>query len=345
VRTFDELIGRTDLLATETAVEHWKARGIDLTGLLASPELPEGAPRHRVEAPPEVLSDALDWELVEEAGLVVAGEQDRIAIEKPVRNVNRCVGGILSSEIARKRGAEGLPEDAIEVTFRGSAGQSFGGWLASGVSFTLFGDANDYTGKGLSGGVLAVRPPETVTFAAEENQLVGNTVLYGATSGRAFFRGLAGERFAVRNSGARAVVEGVGDHGCEYMTGGVVVVLGRTGRNFAAGMSGGLAFVLDEDGTLRSRCNPTMLDQLEPLLDSDAIELHDLISEHVRRTGSTVGRRVLDDFEALRVKFVKVFPTDYKRVLEQWAAEEQARNSQPVSTSGEGFVGTEGSDG
>ncbi|MCW2967834.1 MAG: gltB [Solirubrobacteraceae bacterium] len=344
-RTFDELIGRTDLLGVETAVEHWKARGVDLTSLLASPELPEGTPLHRIEAPPGVLADALDWELLEEARLVIDGEQDRVAIEKAVRNVNRCVGGILSSEIARTRGAEGLPEDAIEVTFRGSAGQSFGGWLAAGVSFTLFGDANDYTGKGLSGGVLAVRPHEGVTFAAEENQLIGNTVLYGATSGRAFFRGLAGERFAVRNSGARAVIEGVGDHGCEYMTGGVVVVLGRTGRNFAAGMSGGLAFVLDEDDSFRSRCNPAMLDQLEELDEADRIELRDLVSEHVRRTASTVGQRVLDDFDALVAKFVKVFPSDYKRVLEQWAREEEDRDHTPVSTGGEGFTEGEESDG
>jgi glutamate synthase domain-containing protein 2/glutamate synthase domain-containing protein 1/glutamate synthase domain-containing protein 3 len=341
IASFDELIGRTDLLETETAVEHWKARGIDLSQLLARPELPEGTPLHRVEAPPGVLDDALDWELVAEARHVIDGEADRIAIEKPVRNVNRCVGGILSSHIAAKRGAEGLREDAIEVTFRGSAGQSFGGWLAAGVSFTLFGDANDYTGKGLSGGVIAVRPPETVTFLAEENQLIGNTVLYGATSGRAFFRGLAGERFAVRNSGARAVIEGVGDHGCEYMTGGVVAVLGRTGRNFAAGMSGGLAFVLDEDGDFRSRVNPTMLDQLEELDEADAIELRDLVSEHVRRTASTVGQRVLDDFEALLPSFVKVFPADYKRVLEQWAREEEERSHASVSTGGEGFVAGE----
>ncbi|MFL5846696.1 MAG: glutamate synthase-related protein, partial [Solirubrobacteraceae bacterium] len=338
IAKFDDLIGRTELLDVDQAVGHWKARGIDLSQLLAQPELPEGSPLHRVEAPPGVLDDALDWELVEEARHVIDGEADRVAIEKQVRNVNRCVGGILSSTIAAKRGAEGLREDSIEITLHGSAGQSFGGWLASGVSMTLWGDANDYTGKGLSGGVLTVRPPEGVTFAAEENQLIGNTVLYGATSGRAFFRGLAGERFAVRNSGARAVIEGVGDHGCEYMTGGVVVVLGKTGRNFAAGMSGGLAFVLDEDDAFRSRVNPTMLDQLEPLDEADLIELRDLVSEHVRRTGSTVGQRVLDDFATVSQKFVKVFPADYKRVLEQWAREEEERNAAPVSTGGEGFV-------
>ncbi len=337
-RTLDELIGRTDLLDADEAVGHWKARGIDLTALLAQPDLPDDAPRRRVEAPPGVLDDALDWQLVEEARHVIDGEADRVSIVKDVRNVNRCVGGILSSEIARVRGAEGLREDSIEVTLRGSAGQSFGGWLAPGVSFLLHGDANDYTGKGLSGGVLAVRPPDGVTFAAEDNQLIGNTVLYGATSGRAFFRGLAGERFAVRNSGARAVIEGVGDHGCEYMTGGIVVVLGPTGRNFAAGMSGGLAFVLDEDGTFRSRCNPTMLDQLEELDEADLIELRDLVSEHVRRTQSPVGQRVLDDFDALAKRFVKVFPTDYKRVLAQFAEEERMRDQDAVSTGGEGFV-------
>ncbi len=340
MRSLDELIGRTDLLETDGAVEHFKARGIDLSAILAQPTgLPDDAPRRRIEPPPPVLDDALDWTLVDQARHVIDGEADRVAVEHDIRNVNRCVGGILSSEIARVRGAEGVSEDSVEVTFRGSAGQSFGGWLAPGVSFTLLGDANDYTGKGLSGGVLAVRPPLEARFAAEDNQLVGNTVLYGATSGRAFFRGLAGERFAVRNSGARAVVEGVGDHGCEYMTGGVAVILGRTGRNFAAGMSGGLAFVLDEDESFRTRCNPTMLDQLEPLDDTDRMELHSLVSEHVRRTGSAVGQRVLDDFDTLIGRFVKVFPTDYKRVLAQGAAEEQARSSEAISTGGEGFVG------
>ena len=205
------------------------------------------------------------------------------AIELPIRNVNRCVGGILSSHIARAHGAVGLAEGSIEVEFEGSAGQSFGGWLAPGVTFTLRGDANDYTGKGLSGGVLAVRPREGMAseFVAEENVIVGNTLLYGATGGRAFFRGLAGERFAVRNSGASAVVEGVGDHGCEYMTGGRVVVLGATGRNFAAGMSGGIAYVLDEDGGFARRCNMGMVG-FEAPSPEDAAELRALISEHGR---------------------------------------------------------------
>jgi glutamate synthase domain-containing protein 3 len=193
------------------------------------------------------------------------------------------------------------------------------------VSFTLHGDANDYTGKGLSGGTLAVRPPEGVTFAAEDNVIVGNTVLYGATSGKAFFRGLAGERFAVRNSGASAVIEGVGDHGCEYMTGGRVVVLGDTGRNFAAGMSGGIAYVLDEHDRLRARINPTMLDQLEELDDDDAAECRALVEEHLARTGSPVAQRLLDDWDAARSRLVKVFPTDYKRVLSEIAAATSAQ--------------------
>jgi glutamate synthase (NADPH/NADH) large chain/glutamate synthase (ferredoxin) len=245
--------------------------------------------------------------------------------------VHRCVGGILSSHIAAKHGLEGLPEDTIRVDFHGTAGQSFGGWLAHGVTFTLHGDANDYTGKGLSGGTLVVRTPSSATYTAEENVAIGNVVLYGATGGKAFFRGLAGERFCVRNSGASAVVEGVGDHGCEYMTGGRAVILGPTGRNFAAGMSGGLAYVLDEDGTFRARVNPSMLDQLEEMTESDAIEVHELVTEHFHRTGSPVAERVLSSWASLRSKFVKVFPADYKRVLAELETEEQrAHTVDPV---------------
>lgn len=322
VCTLDELIGRTDLLEVDGAIDHWKARGVDLAHILHFPQVPEGAVRRRVKAPPPVLEDHLDWELLRQAEHALEAKQP-VRITADVRNVNRCVGGVLSSKIAKRHGAEGLPRDTIQVELHGSAGQSFGGWLAPGVSFTLHGDANDYTGKGLSGGTLAVMPPEGVTFAAEDNVIIGNTVLYGATSGRAFFRGLAGERFAVRNSGACAVVEGVGDHGCEYMTGGRVVVLGPTGRNFAAGMSGGLAFVLDEGGAFRSKVNGAMLDQLEALTSEDADEVRALVEEHLRRTGSPVARRVLDDFDALLDRFVKVYPTDYKRVLAEQAAAEQ----------------------
>ncbi len=345
MRTLDEMVGRSDLLAVDGAVEHWKARGVDLTHVLHRPEMPAGAPLRRVEPPPTVLDDALDHELIARAASAIEDGRP-VRLETAVRNVNRCVGGMLSSRIASVHGAQGLPDGTIEVELHGSAGQSFGGWLAPGVAFTLRGDANDYAGKGLSGGVIAVAPPDGVRYRAEDNVIVGNTCLYGATSGRAFFRGRAGERFAVRNSGAGAVVEGVGDHGCEYMTGGRVVVLGPTGRNFAAGMSGGLAFVLDEHGELRRKVNPALLDQLEPLDEGDEIELRSLVAEHVERTGSELGARVLRDWESLLDRFVKVFPADYKRVLAELASQEAQRTSGPgrgpdrqaISTGGEGFV-------
>jgi glutamate synthase (NADPH/NADH) large chain/glutamate synthase (ferredoxin) len=313
LRSMAELIGRVDLLEVDSAIEHWKARGVDLSQILAMPELAPGAPLRRVRAQEPVLDDALDWELIERARPAI-DDGARVDLEVSIRNVNRCVGGLLSSEIARLHGAPGLPDDAIKVTFRGSAGQSFGGWLAPGVSFELHGDANDYTCKGLSGGVVAVQPPDGATFVAEENVIIGNTVLYGATSGRAFFRGLAGERFAVRNSGAYAVVEGVGDHGCEYMTGGRVVVLGPTGRNFAAGMSGGVAYVLDPDGDFAPRCNTSIV-SFEEIDETDAAELRELIEEHHRRTASPVAARVLAEWEQTLSHFVKVMPDDYRRVL------------------------------
>jgi glutamate synthase (NADPH/NADH) large chain/glutamate synthase (ferredoxin) len=333
LRSLDEAIGRVDLLSVRDAIDHWKARGVDLTHILTHIELPEGAQRRRVEPPPAVLTDALDWLLLErsrpaiEPALNGPAAGGAVRIELPIRNRNRCVGGILSSHIAQRHGPDGLPEDSIVVDFEGSAGQSFAGWLAPGVTFTLRGDANDYAGKGLSGGVFAVRPREGMGehFKAEQNVIVGNTVLYGATSGRAFFRGLAGERFAVRNSGACAVVEGVGDHGCEYMTGGRVVVLGPTGRNFAAGMSGGVAYVLDEDGTFSKRCNMGMVG-FEALAAADTTELRALVEEHLRRTDSPVAARVLGDWEELLASggFVKVMPHDYKRVLRELAEEQVA---------------------
>jgi glutamate synthase domain-containing protein 3 len=319
VPTMEELIGRSDLLEVDGAIDHWKARGVDLSSVLAFPAVPSGAPRRRVRAPDPVLGDALDWELIEAARPAL--EQGvPVALERPVRNVNRAVGGLLSSEIALRRGPDGLPDETIQVDFSGSAGQSFGAWLAPGVSFTLRGDANDYTGKGLSGGVLALLPPEGHTYAAQDNVIVGNTVLYGATSGRAFFRGLAGERFAVRNSGVLAVVEGVGDHGCEYMTGGRVVVLGTTGRNFAAGMSGGIAYVLDEEGAFPGRCNMELV-EFEDIDELEAMELRGLIAEHAQRTGSPVAERVLGSWETLLPRFVKVMPRDYKAALAELAVE------------------------
>jgi glutamate synthase domain-containing protein 3 len=333
VRSLEDLIGRVDLLDVDEAVDHWKARGVDLSMVLSAPDLPPEAPRRRTRQQVPVLDDALDWELLRSCGAALdRGETVRLG-PVPVRNVNRTVGGILSGEIARRFGAAGLPQGTIDVSFSGTAGQSFAAWLAPGVSFTLRGETNDYAGKGLSGGVVVVRPPEKARFRAEENMIVGNTVLYGATAGRAFFRGLAGERFAVRNSGALAVVEGVGDHGCEYMTGGRVVVLGPTGRNFAAGMSGGIAYVYDRDRRFEGRCNLELV-ELEPLTAEDVVEVQELIKEHVARTASLVGRNLLATWDrGVRERFVKVMPRDYKRVL--LAAREAALEASPHDAAGE----------
>jgi glutamate synthase domain-containing protein 2/glutamate synthase domain-containing protein 1/glutamate synthase domain-containing protein 3 len=325
IARFDDLVGRVDLLDPDEAVSAWRARGVDLTAILHSPEVDAARPRRRTQAQAPALDDALDWRLIEAARHAIHGAVPTEA-EFPVANVNRTVGGLLSHAITREHGAAGLPEGTIRFTLRGSAGQSFGAWLAPGVELTLVGDANDYVGKGLSGGVLALRPPEGAGFVAEENVIAGNTILYGATAGRAFFRGLAGERFAVRNSGASAVVEGVGDHGCEYMTGGMVVVLGRTGRNFAAGMSGGIAYVLDEDGAFESRCNPQLV-ALEALEEGDVAALRALVEEHAERTASPVAARLLADWSTALRSFVKVMPNDYRRALEAGV----------VSTGGDGF--------
>jgi glutamate synthase (NADPH/NADH) large chain/glutamate synthase (ferredoxin) len=334
IRRYEDLVGRVDLLEADAAIDHWKARGVDLTHVLRAPAVDVEAPRRRVRPQDSPLPAALDWTLIEHARESIDNRR-KVTGEFAIRNVNRTVGGLLSSAVTKVHGAAGLPPGTIRYTLRGSAGQSFGAWLAPGVELTLIGDANDYTGKGLSGGVLAVRPPEEAAFVAEENVVIGNTVLYGATSGRAFFRGLAGERFAVRNSGASAVVEGVGDHGCEYMTGGRAVILGPTGRNFAAGMSGGVAYVLDEDGTFGERCNMGLVG-FDEICQADAIELHGLIEEHRDRTGSAVASRILDDWAAYLPKFVKVMPHDYKRALRELAEAESAE-----STGGEGFVATE----
>ncbi|HET9074561.1 MAG TPA: glutamate synthase large subunit [Solirubrobacteraceae bacterium] len=322
VRRIEELIGRAhDYIEMDAAVDHWKARKVDLSLVLAPAEVPAGTSLHRTRGQEPMLENALDWEIMRRcAAALDHGEAVRLG-PIPVRNIHRSVGGILSGEITRRRGAAGLPEGTVDIALTGSAGQSFGAWLAPGVTLTLKGETNDYTGKGLSGGIVVVRPPDGARFHAEENQIVGNTVLYGATAGRAFLRGLAGERFAVRNSGASAVVEGVGDHGCEYMTGGRVVILGRTGRNFAAGMSGGIAYVLDVDRRFSARANPEMV-ALEPMTpaDPDADELRTLIAEHAQRTGSLVARNLLSQWERSLERFVRVMPRDYKKALEAAAS-------------------------
>ena len=318
VAKFEDLVGRVDLLEADDALEQWQERGIDLSNLLRMPDVPAGTPLRRTHGQVSPLPGALDWELMEAGGGTFA-----------IRNVDRTVGGLMSHHVSK--GVFG----PASFELHGSAGQSFGAWLAPGIELTLIGDANDYVGKGLSGGTLAVRPPDEAQFLAEENVIVGNTVLYGATAGRAFFRGIAGERFAVRNSGASAVVEGVGDHGCEYMTGGRVVVLGPTGRNFAAGMSGGIAYVLDEDSTFATRCNPQLVG-LEALESDDEETVRALLAEHAERTGSPVAARLLADWNAAR--FVKVMPHDYKRALSERGDEEIRYDDAPLSSGGAGFV-------
>ena len=321
VRSLDELIGRTDLLVPDKTVDHWKARGIDLRPLLHVPEEAVGSSRRCSRRPDPVLHDSIDLDILQRSRPAI--EQGvPVRITRRIENKNRAVGGLLSGEIARAHGSEGLPEGSIEVALSGSAGQSFGAWLAPGVTLVLDGDANDYVGKGMSGGTLVVRPSADATFTAEDNVIVGNTVLYGATAGRAFFRGLAGERFCVRNSGVVAVVEGVGDHGCEYMTGGRVVVLGPTGLNFAAGMSGGIAYVLDTEAVFRARCN-TELVGFDEIASDEALHLRAWIAEHAARTGSPVAERVLADWESELGRFVKVLPNDFKRALAEQADEQE----------------------
>ncbi len=314
-RTLNEMIGRVDMLEMRPAIEHWKASGLDFSAILHNPQVPGRVGRRCLIGQDHGLEEVLDHRLLEQAKPAIE-EARAVEFHMPIRNVHRTVGAMLSGAVVRRHGSKGLPDDTIRVCLTGSAGQSFGAFLAKGVTLTVEGDTNDYTGKGLSGGRIAVYPPRASRFAPEENILVGNTVLYGATSGEAFFNGVAGERFAVRNSGATTVVEGVGDHACEYMTNGVVVVLGSTGRNFAAGMSGGLAYVFDPTGEfVRVRCNTAGVD-LEPLFESEDVTLlENLIRKHVEHTGSALGARLLANWGESLSKFVKVLPHEYKRVL------------------------------
>ncbi len=314
-RRMDQMVGRVDMLNTRAAVDHWKARGLDFSAILYNPEVPSRVGRRCTVAQDHGLNEALDFRVIDLAHEAIE-TRTPIEIKLPIRNVHRTVGAMLSGDIARRWGSAGLPDNTIRIELKGSAGQSFGAFLARGVTLELEGDANDYVGKGLSGGRVIVYPPEGATFRPEENILVGNTVLYGATSGEAFFNGMAGERFAVRNSGATAVVEGLGDHGCEYMTNGLVIVLGKTGRNFAAGMSGGIAYVLDEAGEFRQyRCNKASVD-LEQVFDpQDQKILHDTIYRHFDETGSPRAKAILENWNVMLPRFVKVFPHEFKRVL------------------------------
>jgi glutamate synthase (ferredoxin) len=321
-RTMDEMIGRVDCLDFAPALLHWKARGIDLSSILYQPPMPPEVARRRVIAQDHGLEKSLDQTTLIPACRDAIERRQRVELTLPIRNVNRTVGTTLGYEVTSRWGGEGLPDDTVRVRFTGSAGQSFGAFVPRGITFTLEGDANDYWGKGLSGGRLIVYPPRRSTFVPEQNVIIGNVALYGATGGEAFVRGVAGERFCVRNSGVHAVVEGVGDHACEYMTGGRVVVIGQTGRNFAAGMSGGTAYVLDLDGDFARRCNRQMVD-LEPLDQSADVQLvGDLIDRHVTWTGSAYAAWILSKWRAMQARFVKVMPRDFKRVL---AAEARAR--------------------
>ncbi|HJQ47341.1 MAG TPA: glutamate synthase large subunit [Amycolatopsis sp.] len=317
-RSIAEAVGHAEMLDKRRAVEHWKAAGLDLSPIFHVPDLAPRAARHQVVAQDHGLDRALDNTLIQLAeGALSSG--DKVRLELPVRNVNRTVGTMLGSELSKRWGGEGLPDDTIDVTFTGTAGQSFGAFIPKGITLRLVGDANDYVGKGLSGGRITVRPPREARFAAEEHIIAGNVICYGATSGEIFLRGKVGERFAVRNSGAIAVVEGVGDHGCEYMTGGRVVVLGGTGRNFAAGMSGGVAYVLDLSPM---RVNREMVD-LDPLDDEDTEFLRDVVEKHYVETESAVAHALLADWDVAVERFGKVMPKDYKRVLQAQAAAER----------------------
>ena len=333
-RTFPEMIGRSDKLRMHKAIDHWKASGLDLSPLLWSPEVGSEVARYNVQSQDHGLDKVLDVKLVQLCEPAIE-RQEKVTLDLPIRNTDRTTGTILSSRIARKYGEEGLPADTITINFKGSAGQSFGAFVGKGITLYLEGESNDYLGKGLSGGRIIVTPPPGATFEPEKTILIGNTSLYGATRGECYFYGTAGERFAVRNSGVRTVIEGTGDHGCEYMTGGVVVVLGKTGRNFAAGMSGGAAYVWNEDGKFESRCNLGMV-ELEKVVDPEDVQtLKTLIENHARHTGSRKARMIVDSWPMMLPNFVKVMPLDYKRVLaERKAAMKKSAREQKVVAHG-----------
>jgi glutamate synthase domain-containing protein 3 len=315
-RSFDEMVGRTERLDASRAVNHYKAKGLDLSPIFYRPEVGPGVERTCTIPQDHGLEKSLDATTLIPLCKPALERGIPISATLPIRNVHRVVGTMLGSEVTRRYGAEGLPHDTIRLHFQGSAGQSFGAFVPRGITLILEGDANDYVGKGLSGGRIIVYPPAGSTFTASENVIIGNVAFYGATGGEAYIRGMAGERFCVRNSGVSAVVLAVGDHACEYMTGGRVVVLGPTGRNFAAGMSGGIAYVLDEHGDFDRKCNTEMV-KLFPLEDAEEIEeVRELIHRHAVYTRSERSRKVLAQWDRMVPKFVKVYPNDYRRVIE-----------------------------
>ncbi|MHC4434020.1 MAG: glutamate synthase-related protein, partial [Planctomycetota bacterium] len=321
-RKFEEMVGRVDRLSMSRAIDHWKARGLGFSAILHQPEIGAGDMLRQVNPQPSKIEDNLDWDVLERAKPAIENGQKTV-IEMRIRNTDRTAGAILSNHIVRKSGPDGLADGMLEVVYRGSAGQSFGAFLVSGVTLRLIGESNDYLGKGLSGGRIVVQTPDHSTFAAHENVIAGNTLLYGATSGEVFVNGVVGERFAVRNSGSTAVVEGVGDHGCEYMTGGVVAVLGKTGCNFAAGMSGGIAYVLDEMQLFDTLCNLDLVELENVWRSADKELLRDLIERHLQWTQSERAQRILDAWPDMVGRFVKVIPIDYSKALERMRIAEQ----------------------
>ena len=322
-RTIEEMVGRTDRLEPKKAIAHWKAEGIDLTPILHQPDVGPEVGRFCSQEQDHGLDKSLDRTTLMELCKPALEKGEKVTATLPIVNINRVVGTQVGSEITRRFGPDGLPDNTIHLKFEGSAGQSFAAFTPLGMTMEVEGDANDYVGKGLSGARVVIYPPAGSTFVPRDNIIIGNVALYGATAGEAYIRGKAGERFCVRNSGAIAVVEAVGDHGCEYMTGGRVVVLGPTGRNFAAGMSGGIAYVLDEQGDLTGHCNQEMVDLESLENEEDIAEVKDMIARHVQYTGSALGQELLDDWAQTQTKFVKVMPRDYRRMLAAFKSVEE----------------------
>jgi glutamate synthase (NADPH/NADH) large chain len=314
-RTINEMVGRVQFLKVKDHLDSWKAKKIDLSGILHPVTNTKGMTLYNSEKQDHGMDEILDWQLLETAKTAIE-DKTPVFATFDVINVNRTIGTLLSNEISKKYGSAGLPDNTINYKFKGSAGQSFGAFATKGLSFELEGEANDYVGKGLSGAQLAIYPAANATFVPEDNIIIGNVALYGATAGEVFIGGMAGERFAVRNSGATTVVEGIGDHGCEYMTGGRALILGKTGRNFAAGMSGGLAWVYNPDNSFAENCNTEMVD-LDPLASDDKEQIQTLLRKHISLTGSKLAQQLLNNWNEASTQFVKVYPKEYKKVLEK----------------------------
>ncbi|MHC4988730.1 MAG: glutamate synthase-related protein, partial [Planctomycetota bacterium] len=336
-RTINEMVGRVDMLSMQEAIDHYKAKGLDYSMIFHQPQAGDQSEVYHSGVQANPLKEHIDWKIIEDAKAVFK-DGKKVNLKMPIKNTDRTVGTILSNRLVNQFGPDGLPDDTIEIEFNGSAGQSFGAFLIKGVTLKLVGDSNDYLGKGLSGGRIIVETPPGSPFQAHENIIVGNTLLYGATRGEVFINGMAGERFCVRNSGATAVVEGVGDHGCEYMTGGLVVVLGQTGCNFAAGMSGGIAYVMDEFQLFDTLCNLDMVDLQSVWMEEDQKLLYNLIQKHENLTRSSRARRILDAWPSMVGRFVKVIPIDYRKSLERMRAKEE-RNTDSTPATEEVFYG------